>query len=189
MVASVLSSLSDALSDNLELTTPFTAVHSVREGAYLLRRGLSPYASPVCRHPILLLRLIDEPVGGGGTSALSYIETLLSLLPFGLAMADRDGRVLFVNKAFARAAGISRAAVATLAPAAAGAAIVSLVASATAFASAAAFAPAAAAMTPPSVSPAAFSMSAAMKRFASSFGISNPSWAINSCTVSLVTKT
>ena len=32
--------------------------------------------------PMLLL-LIDEPGGGGGTSALSYIETLLSLLPFG----------------------------------------------------------------------------------------------------------
>ncbi|PZU64238.1 MAG: hybrid sensor histidine kinase/response regulator, partial [Sphingobium sp.] len=58
--------------------------------------------------PMLLL-LIDEPAGGGGTSALSYIETLLSLLPFGLAMADRDGRVLFVNKAFARAAGIKDA--------------------------------------------------------------------------------
>ena len=43
----------------------------------------------------MLLLLIDEPAGGGGTSALSYIETLLSLLPFGLAMADRDGRVLF----------------------------------------------------------------------------------------------
>ena len=55
--------------------------------------------------PMLLL-LIDEPSGGGGTSALSYIETLLSLLPFGLAMADRDGRILFVNKAFARAAGL-----------------------------------------------------------------------------------
>lgn len=55
--------------------------------------------------PMLLL-LIDEPAGGGGTSALSYIETLLSLLPFGLAMADRDGRVLFVNNAFARAAGL-----------------------------------------------------------------------------------
>ena len=55
--------------------------------------------------PMLLL-LIDEPGGGGGTSALSYIETLLSLLPFGLAMADRDGRILFVNTAFARAAGI-----------------------------------------------------------------------------------
>jgi len=56
--------------------------------------------------PMLLL-LIDEPAGGGGTSALSYIETLLSLLPFGLAMADRDGRILFVNKAFARAAGLT----------------------------------------------------------------------------------
>ncbi|MDI1297421.1 MAG: response regulator [bacterium] len=55
--------------------------------------------------PMLLL-LIDEPAGGGGTSALSYIETLLSLLPFGLAMADRDGRILFVNNAFARVAGL-----------------------------------------------------------------------------------
>ncbi len=54
----------------------------------------------------MLLFLIDEPAGGGGTSALSYIETLLSLLPFGLAMADRDGRILFVNNAFARAAGL-----------------------------------------------------------------------------------
>ncbi|HEX7876804.1 MAG TPA: response regulator [Sphingobium sp.] len=58
--------------------------------------------------PMLLL-LVDEPAGGaGGTSALSYIETLLSLLPFGLAMADRDGRVLFVNNAFARAVGLKR---------------------------------------------------------------------------------
>ena len=55
--------------------------------------------------PMLLL-LIDEPGGGGGTSALSYIETLLSLLPFGLAMADRDGRVLFLNNAFGRAVGL-----------------------------------------------------------------------------------
>jgi two-component system cell cycle sensor histidine kinase/response regulator CckA len=56
--------------------------------------------------PMLIL-LIDEPMGGGdGTSALSYIETLLSLLPFGLAMANRDGRVLFVNNAFGRAAGL-----------------------------------------------------------------------------------
>ena len=56
--------------------------------------------------PMLLL-LIDEPSGGSGGSALSYIETLLSLLPFGLAMADRDGRVLFVNNAFARAVGLN----------------------------------------------------------------------------------
>ncbi|MDX3899913.1 MAG: response regulator [Sphingobium sp.] len=56
--------------------------------------------------PMLVL-LIDDPVGGGdGTSALSYIETLLSLLPFGLAMANRDGRILFVNNAFGRAVGL-----------------------------------------------------------------------------------
>jgi two-component system cell cycle sensor histidine kinase/response regulator CckA len=55
--------------------------------------------------PMLIL-LIDEPASGDGTSALSYIETLLSLLPFGLAMANRDGRMLFVNNAFARAAGL-----------------------------------------------------------------------------------
>lgn len=59
--------------------------------------------------PMLLL-LIDEPAGsgGGGTMSLSYIETLLSLLPFGLAMADRDGRILFLNGAFSRAAGLKR---------------------------------------------------------------------------------
>src|SRR3546814_4958735 len=57
----------------------------------------------------MLLLLIDEPAGtAGGTSALSYIETLLSLLPFGLAMADRDGRVLFMNKASSRAEGVTQ---------------------------------------------------------------------------------
>lgn len=70
-----------------------------------LRRASQPGGPQPADGPMLLL-LIDEPAGGGGTSALSYIETLLSLLPFGLAMADRDGRILFVNKAFARAAGI-----------------------------------------------------------------------------------
>ncbi|QGP80270.1 response regulator [Sphingobium sp. CAP-1] len=72
-----------------------------------LKRAAQPNGSQASAQdgPMLLL-LIDEPAGGGGTSALSYIETLLSLLPFGLAMADRDGRVLFLNNAFARAAGL-----------------------------------------------------------------------------------
>jgi two-component system cell cycle sensor histidine kinase/response regulator CckA len=73
-----------------------------------LRRA-SPSAGTPTTNPQdgpMLLLLIDEPAGSGGTSALSYIETLLSLLPFGLAMADRDGRVLFLNNAFARAAGL-----------------------------------------------------------------------------------
>ncbi len=72
-----------------------------------LKRAAQPNGSQASAQdgPMLLL-LIDEPAGGGGTSALSYIETLLSLLPFGLAMADRDGRILFVNNAFARVAGL-----------------------------------------------------------------------------------
>jgi two-component system cell cycle sensor histidine kinase/response regulator CckA len=72
-----------------------------------LKRAAQPNGSQASMQdgPMLLL-LIDEPAGGGGTSALSYIETLLSLLPFGLAMADRDGRVLFLNNAFARVAGV-----------------------------------------------------------------------------------
>jgi two-component system, cell cycle sensor histidine kinase and response regulator CckA len=75
-----------------------------------LRRAAQPAGNPSGGQdgPMLLL-LIDEPAGSsGGTSALSYIETLLSLLPFGLAMADRDGRVLFLNSAFSRAAGLKR---------------------------------------------------------------------------------
>jgi len=73
-----------------------------------LKRAVQPTgAQSGAQDGPMLLLLIDEPAGNaGGTSALSYIETLLSLLPFGLAMADRDGRVLFMNKAFSRAAGV-----------------------------------------------------------------------------------
>jgi hypothetical protein len=56
--------------DALDLSTPFTAVGSVREGAYLLRSGLSPYASPICRHPFLLLRLLDAADRSGVLGAL-----------------------------------------------------------------------------------------------------------------------
>ena len=57
--------------------------------------------------PMLILMLDEQGGSMDGTSALSYIETLLSLLPFGLAMADRDGRVLFLNNAFSRAVGLA----------------------------------------------------------------------------------
>uniref|UniRef100_UPI003593D848 response regulator n=1 Tax=Blastomonas sp. TaxID=1909299 RepID=UPI003593D848 len=54
-----------------------------------------------------LVVLVDGEAGGvdKGT-ALGYVQTLLGLLPVGLAMSDRDGRFLFANDAFARAAGI-----------------------------------------------------------------------------------
>ena len=56
----------------------------------------------------MLLALIDEEIGPADRgTAQTYVETLLSLLPFGLAMVDRDGRFLYMNRAFIRAAGIA----------------------------------------------------------------------------------
>lgn len=55
----------------------------------------------------MLLAMLDEEMGPADRgTAQTYVETLLSLLPFGLAMVDRDGRFLYMNKAFVRAAGL-----------------------------------------------------------------------------------
>ncbi len=43
--------------------------------------------------------------GGDSQAAVPHLEALLGSLPLGLAMADRDGRLLFANGAFLRAAG------------------------------------------------------------------------------------
>ncbi len=53
-----------------------------------------------------LFLLIDNQGGVGDTrTGIPQIEALLARLPLGLAMTDRDGRFLFANKAFLRAAG------------------------------------------------------------------------------------
>ncbi len=56
---------------------------------------------------LMLLVEAGTGIGGGcgesGSSA-PYLEALLAQLPLGLAMADRDGRLLFANAAFMRAA-------------------------------------------------------------------------------------
>ena len=62
------------------------------------------------RTPSLML-VADAGTGigsgtGDGTSAVPHLEALLAQLPLGLAMADRDGRLLFANLAFMRAAGL-----------------------------------------------------------------------------------
>ena len=50
--------------------------------------------------------LLESGVGEGESQAgIPQIEALLSRLPLGLAMCERDGRFLFANKAFLRAAG------------------------------------------------------------------------------------
>lgn len=56
-----------------------------------------------------LMLIADSGIGLGGggevPAASPHLEALLSQLPLGLAMADRDGRLLFANSAFLRAAG------------------------------------------------------------------------------------
>ena len=52
-----------------------------------------------------LIVLIDDE-GGGGTGTDVPLQMLLSMLPLGLALADRDGRFLYLNEAFVRAAGL-----------------------------------------------------------------------------------
>jgi two-component system cell cycle sensor histidine kinase/response regulator CckA len=67
---------------------------------------------PDDRHGATLIFLIDDdgaPRLGEG-SASSHIQTLLAMLPLGFALADRDGRFLFLNEAFIRAAGLEKAA-------------------------------------------------------------------------------
>ncbi len=59
-----------------------------------------------------LMLLIDAAVGLGagvetaGAAAAPQLESLLGALPLGLAMTDRDGRLLFANASFRRAANI-----------------------------------------------------------------------------------
>ncbi len=69
----------------------------------------SPGAPDPEATPSLML-LVDSGVGMGGSgvqggTAAPHLEALLGQLPLGLAMADRDGRLLFANPAFMRAAG------------------------------------------------------------------------------------
>jgi two-component system, cell cycle sensor histidine kinase and response regulator CckA len=75
-----------------------------------------PVADPDAPGPVdydntpSLILVADHGVGIGGgasesTAAVPHLEALLAQLPLGLAMADRDGRLLFANVAFMRAAG------------------------------------------------------------------------------------
>ncbi len=53
-----------------------------------------------------IIVLLDDE-GGSGTGTDVPLQMLLSMLPLGLALADRDGRFLYLNDAFIRAAGIT----------------------------------------------------------------------------------
>jgi len=61
--------------------------------------------------PILLAILDDRHDAPAiGASASAHVRSLVSLMPFGMALVDRDGRFLQMNNAFVRAAGVDAAA-------------------------------------------------------------------------------
>jgi two-component system, cell cycle sensor histidine kinase and response regulator CckA len=78
-----------------------------REG----RRGVPvrllhvPLAADTADGNALILAIDDEGGQADRTAALGHVEHLLSNLPLGLALVDRDGRFLFANESFARVAG------------------------------------------------------------------------------------
>jgi two-component system, cell cycle sensor histidine kinase and response regulator CckA len=78
-----------------------------REG----RRGVPvrllhvPLAADTADGNALILAIDDEGGQADRASALGHVEHLLSNLPLGLALVDRDGRFLFANESFARVAG------------------------------------------------------------------------------------
>lgn len=59
-------------------------------------------------HAPLLVALLDEEasVGSAAGGGLAAVEGLIALLPFGLALIDREGRFVRMNAAFQRAAGV-----------------------------------------------------------------------------------
>ncbi|APG62838.1 hybrid sensor histidine kinase/response regulator [Sphingorhabdus lutea] len=54
----------------------------------------------------LILLLDEDSVVAERQAALTHVENLLSTLPLGLAMVDRDGRFIFANNSFIRASQI-----------------------------------------------------------------------------------
>ncbi|MET4895960.1 response regulator [Sphingomonadaceae bacterium jetA1] len=59
--------------------------------------------------PMLVVLLDEEEqiLAGAGTGAASHVRGLVSLMPFGIALVDRDGRFIQMNSAFMRAAGVN----------------------------------------------------------------------------------
>ncbi|MDX3883984.1 MAG: response regulator [Sphingomonas sp.] len=66
-----------------------------------------PLDDGVGESPTLFLLLDDAgALRPAADAASDHVEALLAMLPLGLALAERDGRILFMNDAFRRAAGL-----------------------------------------------------------------------------------
>jgi two-component system, cell cycle sensor histidine kinase and response regulator CckA len=81
-------------------------VHEGRAGTPL-RLLQIPIEADAPETPTLIIMLDEEGGGAAGKGqGIAHIQSLLGILPLGLALADRDGRFLFLNDAFCRAVGL-----------------------------------------------------------------------------------
>ncbi len=80
------------------------SVYFEREGlrGLLIRLLQVPLNADNVKSAALLLAVDEEAAKVDRGLALAHVEQLLSTLPLGLALADRDGRFLFANDAFVR---------------------------------------------------------------------------------------
>ena len=93
-----------------------TLVGVTEDGRFhLVREGKENGALRIVQVPIgdegdpILFLLLDELAAAVGDRG-SHLNALLEILPLGLALADRDGRFVYLNSAFRRAAGVHRSA-------------------------------------------------------------------------------
>jgi two-component system, cell cycle sensor histidine kinase and response regulator CckA len=82
--------------------------HEGRAGSSL--RLLQIPVDPNDQTSATFVLILDEEADGSGSivnaNVTSGMQTLMAKLPLGLALADRDGRFLFLNDAFCRAVGV-----------------------------------------------------------------------------------
>jgi two-component system cell cycle sensor histidine kinase/response regulator CckA len=57
--------------------------------------------------PLSVFLILDDLPGARGADENGHVHALLDSLPLGLALADTDGRFLFLNKVFRKAVGLS----------------------------------------------------------------------------------
>ncbi|HEU0065958.1 MAG TPA: response regulator [Sphingomonas sp.] len=68
-----------------------------------------PFADDEAAGVLVALLDDEDDTPAVGASASAHVRSLVSLMPFGMALVDRDGRFLQMNDAFLRAASVSAA--------------------------------------------------------------------------------
>ena len=83
-------------------------LHFAREGKSAAPLRIVQVPVTEGRDPLTLFLLLDDVGSGLGREDSANINALLDFLPLGLALANIDGRFVYLNKAFRKSAGLTR---------------------------------------------------------------------------------